>query len=93
MFKKIFSRKKQLDNDNSIAVSAEQKVVLDSLKNYHSDLFVDSILTVCIKHHIEESANSIDVALEMPFPCQGELSILADTLSEQLSKTVNINVE
>jgi len=102
LFKQLFSRKKQPQVDKSngaeTALSANQKIIIESLDNYRSDLIVDSILTVCLSYQVKESQNNenqddVTVNLVMPFPCVGELSVLADTLSENLNIKVTFNVE
>jgi ATP-binding protein involved in chromosome partitioning len=76
-----------------LGLGTTQEVILDTLKNYHSELFIDSILTVCIKHNITMNKNGVIVDLVMPFPCVGELSVLADNLSASLNIKVTFNIE
>ncbi|MBL4910012.1 MAG: iron-sulfur cluster carrier protein ApbC [Alteromonadaceae bacterium] len=81
------------ENEADTGSNSVQDIILDNLQNYRSALFVDSILTICLSHQIKENHNGITVDLVMPFPCIGELSILAETLSENLKCKVIINVE
>ena len=97
MFKQLFSRKKQPQvdkgNGEKTELSANQNIIIESLDNYRSDLFVDSILTICLNYQINESKSGIIIDLLMPFPCVGELSVLANTLSSNFDCEVTINVE
>ena len=77
----------------SVELGTTQEIILDSLKNYRSELFIDSILTVCIKHKITMNKKGVIVDLVMPFPCAGELSVLAETLSTSLNIKVKFNIE
>lgn len=83
MFSKIFSSKD---------VSEEAKLIInDTLKSYCSDSFPKGILSISSSPEFSLNGNNIVLDVTLPFPCNGELSTLAQTLTEQVKQTVTFN--
>jgi ATP-binding protein involved in chromosome partitioning len=97
VFKNLFLRKKDQSSTKSSGVNADgiitKAFIEDTLASYRSDIFVEGILSLCLSHHILIVTKKVQIDLVMPFPCIGELTILADALSESLTIQVSINVE
>ncbi|MBU2871655.1 iron-sulfur cluster carrier protein ApbC [Colwellia sp. E2M01] len=76
---------------NRSASTLDNKAFIkESLTHYLSDNFPQGVLAVCQQFEFNEnkSENTIEVTLTMPFLCQGELDVLAQTLTDALSETL-----
>lgn len=103
MFGKIFSKKTPEmsveSNDETLTSVEIEQLINESLSHYISDNFPQGVLTVCQQLTITQSdikvnkTKKINIHLVMPFVCQGELDILAQTLTENLACLVVIEVE
>lgn len=100
MFNKLFSRtklpKKSItggsDGADLSSMSSNKKIISDKLADYRSDIFPDGIIAICLSYKITETTKTILIELLMPFPCIGELTVLANTLSTSLTINVQIKV-
>jgi len=93
IFSKSTSKTDVKSNDELLNTSDIEHLIKDSLTHYNSDNFPQGILVVCQQFSMSQKSKKILINLTMPFVCQGELDVLAQTLSESLACTVNINVE
>ncbi|TYK66953.1 iron-sulfur cluster carrier protein ApbC [Colwellia echini] len=77
-----------------ISASDTKQFIKESLNNYITDNFPQGVLAVCKKLSIsEKTANhEIHIELTMQFVCQGELDLVAKTLSSALASKVIIKV-
>ena len=96
MFGKFFSKKNtETDKksiDETLNTSEIEQLIKDTLSHYISDNFPQGVLSVCQQLTISQN-KKITIKLIMPFVCQGELDLIAQSLSDNLSCTVNIKVE
>ena len=104
MFGKIFSdkgSKKSGANVSSEKSSAENAasennsitdVIFETLNNYQSENFPQGIIVVSDNYQLNHQKDEIVVGLTMPFPCAGELQLLAESLSETLSCNIVFNI-
>jgi len=104
MFKNLFSLKTQTATKKELNVALEptsqlnsqdddkESIIIETLKNYQSETFPQGILSCCTDLTIEITKNEIIIGVTAPFPCKGELSILAQSLSQVLSIDVLFNV-
>ncbi|KGJ92867.1 iron-sulfur cluster carrier protein ApbC [Colwellia psychrerythraea] len=96
MFGKIFSKKASTQAVKSLGETLStneiEPFIKDTLSHYISENFPEGILAVCQQFTISQH-KTITVNLVMPFICQGELDLVAQTLSENLACTVSIKVE
>ncbi|TWX64529.1 iron-sulfur cluster carrier protein ApbC [Colwellia demingiae] len=95
MFGKIFSKKTPKtdvkSNGEALNSSEIEQFIKDTLSHYISDNFPQGVLAVCQELSITQN-KKITINLIMPFVCQGELDLLAQTLSENLACTVRIKI-
>ncbi|WP_222927969.1 iron-sulfur cluster carrier protein ApbC [Colwellia ponticola] len=102
-FGKIFSQKTpevdmKSNNETLTPVEIEQ-LINESLSHYVTDNFPQGVLAVCQQltitqdHNKAKKPKKITINLVMPFVCQGELDLLAQTLTQSLVCPVSINVE
>lgn len=85
MFSKIFPNK---------AVSKDlQTIILDFLSNYHSACFPDGLFSICGEPEFSKDGNYIVVSLTLPFPCDGELDLLSEQLSESVQESIIVNAK
>jgi len=95
MFGKIFSKKAPKtdvkSNGEALNSSEIEQFIKDTLSHYISDNFPQGVLAVCQELSITQN-KKITINLIMPFVCQGELDLLAQTLSENLACTVRIKI-
>lgn len=104
--KNVSAPDKKSSNEQFSNVDIEA-VIKDSFSKYISNNFPKGILEVCqqltFTHHSIQETNpennrdnnqnsKVIVELVMPFVCQGELDLVATTLSDNLSCSVAINV-
>ena len=69
------------------------QVITETLKAYRSTNFPQGILAVCTNFHVNtKSMKTISIELTMPFPCQGELDEIANSLTSTLQQSVLFNV-
>nr|WP_138140374.1 iron-sulfur cluster carrier protein ApbC [Colwellia psychrerythraea] len=96
MFGKIFSKKTPKtdikSNGEALNASEIEQFIKDTLSHYISDNFPQGVLAVCQQLSITQK-KKITIKLLMPFVCQGELDLLAQTLSENLARTVNFEID
>ncbi|PKH87411.1 iron-sulfur cluster carrier protein ApbC [Colwellia sp. Bg11-28] len=96
MFGKIFSKKTPKtdikSNGEALNTSEIEQFIKDTLSHYISDNFPHGVLAVCQQLSITQK-KKITIKLLMPFVCQGELDLLAQTLSENLARTVNFEID
>ena len=89
MFGKFFSKAvakntvKSNYNENEV-----KELVSETLKAYKSTIFPNGVLSVCQEMKISSDKKVfpavITITLIMPFACQGELDLIAQTLSDSL---------
>jgi len=96
MFGKIFSKKTPKtdvkSNGEALNASEIEQFIKDTLSHYISDNFPQGVLAVCQQLSITQNKKII-IKLLMPFVCQGELDSLAQTLSENLARTVKFEID
>ena len=99
MFGKIFSKKTsepiEISSNESLNTSEIEELIKEALTHYISTNFPQGVLAVC--QQFTFTANSaknkkIVIDLVMPFVCQGELDLLAKTLSDNLARSIIINI-
>lgn len=98
MFGKFFSKAEAKNTIKSIFNEDEvNDLVNETLKAYQSTIFPNGVLSVCQGMNISYADNvlppDITITLIMPYACQGELDLIAQTLAESLSCRVIINTE
>ena len=96
MFGKFFSKQPSETNSKSsdeiLNCNDIEQLINDTLSNYQSDNFPQGVLVVCQQISIKQ-AKKIIINVTMPFVCQGELDLIAHTLSENLATEVIFNVQ
>lgn len=99
-FSKIFSKSTSKNdvtlNGETLDAAEIEELIKESLTHYISDNFPQGVIAVCQKFNVTQHnklKKSIVINLIMPFVCQGELDLLAQTLTEHLACSVNIKVE
>jgi len=97
--KKSIMEKSHINNsDNRIEAlvltnTEKTQVIEETLINYQSINFPQGVLKVCSNFKIKtENDKQILISLTMPFLCQGELDVIASTLTETLSAKVTFKV-
>lgn len=96
IFSKPTSKIDVKSNDEALTSVEIEQLINESLAHYSSNNFPQGVLAVCQQFsiiHNKKRNKNIEVNLVMPFVCQGELDLLAQTLSESLPCTLKINVE
>ncbi|MCP4984522.1 MAG: iron-sulfur cluster carrier protein ApbC [Colwellia sp.] len=100
MFGKLFSKtpskkadKASIENTSVQALNDNDvtQLIKETLTNYVSDNFPQGILGICQHFEIVEHTGIV-IKLTMPFVCQGELDLLAQTISENLNKMVSVEI-
>ena len=89
MFGKLFSSKEQA---TEVPAEAEQ-IILTSLKSYSSESFPSGILELATEINVKTIKNEIVVGLTLPFPCQTELALLAESLAESIGQPVKFEAK
>ena len=96
MFGKIFSKKTPKtdvkSNGETLNPSEIEQFIKDTLSHYISDNFPQGVLAVCQQLSITQK-KKITINLLMPFVCQGELDLVAQTLSEHLARPVSFEID
>ncbi|WP_019029086.1 iron-sulfur cluster carrier protein ApbC [Colwellia piezophila] len=96
MFGKFFSKQTPKtgikSGDEPLSALEVEQLIKESLTHYISDNFPQGVLSVCQQFTLSQH-KTIIIKLVMPFVCQGELDLVAQTLSESLACEVSINVE
>ncbi|MCJ8319879.1 MAG: iron-sulfur cluster carrier protein ApbC [Colwellia sp.] len=104
MFKKLFSRKTQTAKNEELKTALgpnsqlssddneQESIIVEALKNYQSTSFPQGILSCCTDLKIKIAKDEIIIGLTTPFPCKGELSILAQSLTKVLTTDVSFNL-
>ena len=105
MFKKLFSRinsnttsrgdnesssSSQLDN---ISQEETKNLIEKTLVDHQSTTFPNGLLAVCGHLDIQVTNKNIVINMTMPFPCQGELQSIADSLTRVLTKSVTFKTQ
>lgn len=85
MFKNIFSSKE--------VSKSQQEIINEVLSQYRSSSFPDGILMVAENVLFSEVKKALTIELTMPFPCQGEVDLIAKQLTEQFDQVVIFNVK
>jgi ATP-binding protein involved in chromosome partitioning len=101
MFSKIFSKPiaKNMLKSQKISFSDDElkELINETLKGYKSSNFPKGVLPVCqylkINCNMTVSPPVISIDLIMPFVCQGELDLVAQSLSDDLACQVSIKTE
>ena len=101
MFGKIFSKSMTKNTLKSQQLNLSEhdinELINETLKAYKSTVFPNGVLSVCQRIDIMFDYKALPavilVKLIMPFACQGELDLVANTLSDTLSYRVIINTE
>ena len=93
MFSKSTATTDVKSNGEALSAAEIEELIKASLTHYVSDNFPQGVLTVCQQLAIIQKSKKITINLIMPFACQGELDVVAQTLSESVACTVIINVE
>ncbi|WP_434019775.1 iron-sulfur cluster carrier protein ApbC [Thalassotalea atypica] len=87
LFSKLFSGK-----SDEIGDDRYQEIIEQTLANYRSESFPEGILPVCRNLTVSSNKKQSTVAITVPFPCVGELQLIADNLSTSLAVQVNFKV-
>jgi ATP-binding protein involved in chromosome partitioning len=107
MFGKFFSNKsssKAHGSSQTIANSSvsslteteKTQVITETLKEYRSENFPHGIFEVSSHYKIQtipKQSKAITVELILPFPCQGELDDIAESLTDTLKQSVQFCVQ
>jgi ATP-binding protein involved in chromosome partitioning len=77
----------------NLTIAEKIQVIEETLTTYQSINFPQGVLAVCTHFEVNtKKSNKILVELTMPFPCQGELDILAVTLSNSFAQQVDFKI-
>ena len=79
-------------NGETLNPSEIEQFIKDTLSHYISDNFPQGVLAVCQQLSITQK-KKITINLLMPFVCQGELDLVAQTLSEHLARPVSFEID
>ncbi len=90
-FSKESSKTAENLSDETLDDSEAKQLIKETLNHYVSDNFPQGVLAVCKKIAIEEQ-HDIIIKITMPFICQGELDLIAQTLTENLVKNVRFEI-
>ncbi len=97
MFGKFFTKQASKTVENrgkeTLDNSDLKQLIKETLSQYVSDNFPKGVLAVCQKISIEEEQHEVIIQLTMPFVCQGELDLIAESLSSSLVKPVKFHIE
>ena len=105
MFKKLFSRinsntTSRGDKESSLStqlvnISQEEtkNLIEKTLVDHQSNTFPYGLLAVCGNLDIQITNKNIVINMTTPFPCQGELQSIADSLTRILTKSVTFNTQ
>jgi ATP-binding protein involved in chromosome partitioning len=89
----ITSFSNNASNSTNLSTSEKADVIEETLKSYQSSNFPQGVLAVCSHFHVNTAkANKLSVELTMPFPCQGELDEIAETLAASLEQTISFDI-
>ncbi|MCW8833342.1 MAG: iron-sulfur cluster carrier protein ApbC [Colwellia sp.] len=96
MFDKLFSKKSSNPPLVKLKDAEKEQLIFETLSAYRSSNFPQGVLSVCLAKSVELD-KGINITLEMPFPCQGELDEIAEslvhTLDEKIEFTVQLNID
>lgn len=105
MFGKLFANKSSKKTQNTgqpitsfsdttdLTINDVTRVIEETLNTYQSINFPQGVLSICSNFYINtEVANKITVELTMPFPCYGELELIAATLTETLHQPISFDL-
>ncbi|PKI17418.1 iron-sulfur cluster carrier protein ApbC [Colwellia sp. 12G3] len=96
IFSKSTSKTDVKSNGEALNVAEIEELIKESLTHYISDNFPQGVLAVCQQFSVTQNnklKKNVIINLIMPFVCQGELDLLAQTLTEHLACKVKIKVE
>ncbi len=82
----------EIKSDETLDDNDTSQLIKETLRHYVSDNFPQGVLAVCQQINIAEQQD-ITIKLTMPFVCQGELDLLAQTLSDSLAKKVTFEIQ
>ena len=79
------------NRENEMAI---ETLIIEALKTYQSSNFPQGIYIVCqqLALNYDKAKNTVDVEVTLPFPCQGELEALADTLSTKYKVSIHFHI-
>ncbi len=92
MFGNIFSSKNNNNTQQKLNSAEKEQLILDTLTHYRSENFPQGIIAVSLDLTISQEKN-INIALSMPFPCQGELDELAASLADVVQQPIVFKVQ
>ncbi|GAW96196.1 MULTISPECIES: iron-sulfur cluster carrier protein ApbC [Colwellia] len=96
-FSKLTAKTDVKSNDETLNAIEIEQLIKESLTHYISDNFPQGVLAVCLQFSVTQSQKpkhkNIIIDLLMPFVCQGELDLIAQSLSDNLARTVTVKVE
>lgn len=98
MFSKFFSTSRKKVSADGFSFEQHKEIITQTLKNYRSDNFPSGILHLAKELQIiQTKGDAIAVNITMPFPCQGELDEITNSLTVQLNVEVlcfvTLNIE
>ncbi len=68
-------------------------MITELLESYRSDVFPYGVLAVCENFEITTIKKEHIVALTIPFPCLGELQVIAEQLTKELTSQVSFKID
>lgn len=76
-----------------LTVTEKTQLISDTLSSYSSVNFPQGVLVVCSDFQVSTAKdNSICVQLTVPFPCQGELDDIAQSLANTLNQIIHFEL-
>jgi ATP-binding protein involved in chromosome partitioning len=107
MFSKFFSSKSSQKIQNSgqintnspasdLTATEKTQLITETLEDYRSENFPQGILAVSSHFHINaipKQSKAITVEFILPFPSQGELDDIAESLADTLAQSVEFGVQ
>lgn len=90
MLSKFFSKNESSQKQVS---AEEQQVISEFLAAYRSDIFPKGFLAISDDFQLFKNKDELVIKAKLPFPCDGELSALAEQLSEKMKTMINFDVE
>lgn len=72
---------------------SQQEIINEVFSQYRSSSFPNGILAIAESILFNEVKKGLVVELTMPFPCQGELDLIANQLADQFKQSVKIDIK
>jgi ATP-binding protein involved in chromosome partitioning len=91
MFGNFFSKGQSKQSHEPLTSSEISQLINDTLAGYVSTNFPQGVLAVCLDSNVIQK-HDITINITMPFPCQGELDEVAQSLSQSINQDVSIIV-